>query len=82
MREDPHSTLIAALLGLSVGGVIGDFVADFASIAIPVATAGAIAAAGYASLRHADVTRAGALGGGIGLIIGTCIAILDRIIGS
>lgn len=79
MHGNDANSLLAGLLGLVVGSAAVRIFSEYASLAISVGTMAAIAAAAFAALTDREVTRVGAIGGGVGLLAGGVLAAVDAL---
>jgi hypothetical protein len=67
------------LTGVLVGGTAVQFFSGAASVAIGTATVITIVCAFVAAVTGRDIARAGAIGGGAGLLIGVPLAAVDAL---
>ena len=79
MNGNDANSLLAGLLGLVLGSAAVSAFSEYASLAISIGTIAAIVAAAFAALTDRDVTRVGAIAGGVGLIAGSVLAMVDAL---
>jgi hypothetical protein len=82
-HQEVHPNGATAVLlwitGVLIGGTAVQFFSGAASVAIGSATVITIVCAFVAAILGRDVARAGAIGGGIGLVFGIVLAALDAL---
>lgn len=81
MAGSGPSILLAAIAGFLLGAFFVDAVEDVGRVVITLGAIGGFAGAGIAGVLDRDVTRWGAIGGGLGLALGVLVAIVDAIVG-
>jgi hypothetical protein len=79
VHPDGASTLLAGISGVVFGGLLARLFSESANVVIGIATVTMIVCATFAALTGRDVTRTGAIGGGVGLAIGVAAAVLDAL---